>query len=331
VVPRAVVAFLILAAVWTFGLPGRVTLDERPAPGARGEHADPEAWADARGVPEPFDGPSEHTHFEIDPAPHRGAIGRVEDVLYKRSPTAYGDAEAVENGVRRLADDLMRAEGLLGRQAGLVLLGFAARTGARASTGYALPSLVDLREEWETVRASVFRPADWMRTAGPGLDRIQDPPPPPMDPRTDAVLAEAEGELRRLMLRGERRVERLGEPVYDPDVPGRSDGGQIRAWYAFAEAWREEIVAIMAPVRALDPAPDFGREPLRAEAVRALEEASEMLRRVPDGAGMWPTPFRPAWEARFRAANGALARARDQMARAGAAFEPTRETVRWDR
>ena len=52
---------------------------------------------------------------------------------------------------------------------------------------------------------------------------------------------------------------------------------------------------------------------LRAEAVRSLREARETLRRVPDGAGMWPTPFRPAWEARFRAASGALARVREQM------------------
>jgi len=313
VAARAIVAFLILAAVWTVGLPDRVSM-EPPA--------DPERHADALGVPEVFDPPAPAGGHGLDPDPHRAAIERIEDVLYQRSPSGYGDAEAVESGVLRLAETILRDEGFRGRRAGQTLLGFAGRVGARTDAGYSVPSLVALREEWEAVRASVFAPADWMRAAGPGLDRIQDPPPPPMDPRADEAILAAEAELRSMIARGQREAEQLGEPRYDPDVPGWDDGGQIRAWYRFGEAWRRELDRALAPVAALSPPPHLGLARLRAEAVRALVEAREMLRRVPDGAGMWPTPFRPAWESRFRVASTALARARDHMARAGAPPRP---------
>jgi hypothetical protein len=321
---RAVVAFLILAAVWTLGLPQRVEVDEL---------ADPDAIADARGLPDPLDAPDPARRYAIDPAPHRAALEAVEDVLYRRGPSGYGDAGAVESGAVRLAHEVMASGGLAERQAGLELLAFAGRVGAEADAGYALPSLVRMREQWEPVRDAVFAPAPWLRTASADLDRIQDPPPEPMDPRTDAVLAEAEAELRRLMARGEREVELLGEPVYDPDVPSRSDGGQIRAWVRFGERWRRLLADAMAPVEALSPAPDPGREPLRAEAVRSLREAHEMLRRVPNGAGMWPTPFRGAWESRFHAANAALARTRDHLSQAGASSEggEAHDHARWSR
>ncbi|HKJ23186.1 MAG TPA: hypothetical protein VKB65_00085 [Myxococcota bacterium] len=318
---RAIVAFLILACVWTFGIPARVAVDP---------DADPERLADAMGLPEVFDAPAPSRSLEIDPAPYRGAIERVEDVLYRRGPTGYGDAEAVEAATARLAEALLRAEGLRGRQAGLELMGFAGRAGARADAGYTLPSIVALRSEWEVTRARVFAPATWMRRASADLDRIQEPPPPPLDPDADTAIVEAEAALRRLMLRGQREAERLGEPIYDPDVPGRSDRGQIRAWYRFGERYRRQLDDAMARVERLDPEPHPAREPLRAEAVRSLREAREMLRRVPDGAGMWPTPFRPAWEARFRAAADALARAREQMARADGAPADAREHAGWN-
>jgi hypothetical protein len=321
-VARAVVSFLVLAFVWTLGIPGRVDIDES---------WDPDRYADAMGVPEVFDPPSPDRAYDIDPTPHRGAIDRIEAVLYRRRPTSFGDAEAVESATVRLADAVLRSDGLLGRQAGLALMAFAGRIGARTDSGYTLPSVVAMRTEWETVRSSVFRSADWMRSAGPELDRIQEPPPPAPDPRTDAVLSEAEAELRRLMLRGQRAADRLGEPNYDPDLPQRSDRGQIQAWYRFGERWRRQLADAMAPVAGLEPRPHPSREPLRAEAVRSLEEAHEMLRRVPDGAGMWPTPFRPAWEARFRAASDALARAREQLAQAGVEPLPARDHARWNR
>jgi hypothetical protein len=321
VVARAVVSFLILAFVWSVGIPKRVSVDP---------DADPERRADTMGLPEVFDAPEPGRSLEIDPAPHRAAIERIEDVLYRRGPTDFGDAEAVESEAARLADALLRTDRMRGRQAGLELMSFAGRTGARADAGYSLPSVVALRAEWETVRARVFAPAPWMRQASADLDRIQEPPPPPLDPRADAVIAEAEETLRRLMLSGQREAERLGEPIYDPDLPSRSDRGQIQAWYRFGERYRRQLADAMAPVARLDPAPDPAREPLRAEAVRSLREASEMLRRVPDGAGMWPTPFRPAWEARFRAAGDALARVREQMAQATGA-PVAQESVRWDR
>lgn len=321
-VARAAVSFLILAFVWTVGIPDRVAVD----PGA-----DPDRYADAMGVPEVFDPPSRAHVYGIDPAPHRALIERIESVLYRRGRTDFGDAEAVESATARLADSLLRNEGLRGRQAGLVLMSFAGRVGARTDSGYALPSIVGMRSEWETVRGIVFKPADWMRSASADLDRVQEPPPEPADPRTDAAIAEGEEALRRLMVLGQREAERLGEPIYDPDRPGRSDRGQIQAWYRFGERFRRQLHDALAPVDRLQPPPNPTREPLRAEAVRSLREAQEMLRRVPDGAGMWPTPFRPAWEARFQAASAALARAREQMSQVEAAPEASRDHARWNR
>jgi hypothetical protein len=319
---RAVISFLTLALVWTFGIPGRVEMDE---------DADPDRWADAMGIPEVFDEPTYSRAYGIDPAPHRAGIERIETILYRRGPTGFGDAEAVESGAARVADALLRTDGLRGREAGMLLLGFAGRVGARAGSGYTLPSVVGMREEWEALRASVFQPADWMRTADPQLDLVQEPPPPPLDPRADAVILEVESELRRLLASGQRQVERLGEPIYDPDVPGRSDQGQIAAWHRFGERWRRQLDDAVAPIAELAPPPDAEREPLRAEAVRALAQAHDMLRRVPDGVGMWPTPFRPAWESYFRAASDALFRARHQMAEATGAAHAGRDHSRWNR
>jgi len=320
-VARAVVSFLILAFVWTVGIPERVEVDP---------DADPDRYADAMGVPEVFDPPSQTHAYGIDPSPHRALIERIENVLYRRGRTDYGDAEAVESAAARLAESLLRSEGLRGRQAGLVLTSFAGRVGARADSGYTLPSIVGMRSEWETVRGIVFRDAAWMRSAGADLDRVQEPPPEPPDPRTDAVIAEAEEALRRLMVRGLREAERLGEPIYDPDLPSRSDRGQIQAWARFAERFRRQLDDAMAPVESLAPPPNPSREPLRAEAIRSLREAQEMLRRVPNGAGMWPTPFRPAWEARFQAGSAALARARDQMSRATRTRDESRDHASWN-
>jgi hypothetical protein len=236
----------------------------------------------------------------------------------------------VESEALRLGQAILGSGGLRERQAGLALMGFAGGVGARSDAGYSLPSLVALRGEWEAVRARVFAPASWMRQAGADLDRIQEPPPPPLDPHADAVIARAEEDLSRLLLNGQRKAELLGEPVYDPDVPGRGDGGQIRAWYRFGERYRRQLAEAMAPVDRLDPGPDPARQPLRYEAVRSLREAHQMLRQVPDGAGMWPTPFRGAWEARFEAARLSLARAREHMARAPGASDAATDHARWD-
>jgi len=306
-VARAVVSFLILAVVWSFGIPGRVDVG-------------PEQPADAMGLPDALEAATPGRALEIDPGPHRAAIEPIEGVLYRRGPTRPGDAEAVERAAARLAhalpDALLGAGGRRSRQAGLELMSFAARTSARGDSGYGPPSLVALRGDWESVRARVFARVAWMREASADLDRIQEPPPPPLDPRADAVIAEAEETLRQLMLRGRREAELLGEPRYDPEIEGGAGRVQIQAWVRFGERYRRQLDRAMAPVERLDPAPRPGREPLRVEAVRALGDAYELLRRVPDGAGMWPTPFQPAWEARFQAANVALARARDQMAQA---------------
>jgi hypothetical protein len=308
---RLVLGLLLLAVLWAAARPGAVDVERDVW--VRGQQADPDAWADAMGLPEVFDPPEPGPSWDIDPGPHRAAIERIEAVLYRRAPADYGDAGAVESATARLASDLLAMDGLRGRRAGLELSAFAGRVGAHADVGYAAPGLVGYRKEWETLRARVFRTADWMRTAGADLDRIQDPAPPPPDPRTAAVLAEAARELERLLQRGRRAVEQLGEPRYDPEGPGRRAPEQIRAWYDWGERWRGDLVAALAPARALDPPPHPERESLHAASLRSLEEAAEMLRHVPDGAGMWPTPFRGAWESRFRAAGAALAEARKTL------------------
>jgi len=302
---RVTLALLLVAALWSLGLPGRVALEDATPP--LGDAAFPAFGESFEPVP------LARGSYAVEPAPHREAIERVEALLYRRAPAAPGDASAVESAVARLAEALLASEGLAHRQAGMELLAFAARVGARDDVGYPPASLVDLRGEWETLRARIFRPAPWLRTAAPDLDRIQEPPAAAADPRSDEALRAAAGELERLLARGRREVERLGEPVYDIDTPGRADGGQIRAWHDWGARWREQLASAMAPVWDLSPQPE---DPLRAEALRALEDAHELLRRVPDGAGAWPTPFRPAWEARFRAASDALARARATLARA---------------
>ena len=312
---RVTLLFLLAAAWWSLRVPDRAVPEE---------DLDPEAYADVMGLPDVFERTeAEDGSHGIDPVPHRSAIDQLETVLYRRGPTDFGDAETVESVATRLALEIM-GDGLRGRRAGAELLSFAGRVGMRTDVGTSLPSIVGIREEWESVRARVFRPAPWMRTAHADLDAIQEPPPPAMDPRTETVLRDAEGELHRLLRRGQRDVERLGEPVYDPEVPGRADRGQIRAWYDWGEQWRRRLAAAMQPVDALSPAPDPGREPLHDEAVRALREAHEGLRRVPDGAGMWPTPFRPTWESHFRQASSALARARETLARLEADEGPGR-------
>lgn len=303
---RAALSFLVLAAVWSFGIP------DRPEP-TRTQARD--AFAGAAGPPESLDPATPPRGYGIDPAPHRADIDRIETVLYRRGRSDFGDAGAVESAARRLADSILRSEGRRGREASLRVLGFAGVVGARADTGYRLPSLVAMRSDWETVRSIVFRPAGWMRRAGADLDRIQEPPPPAPDPDTDTAIADAERSLRRLRTYGEHQAELLGEPRYRPEAPGARGQGQIHAWHRFGERFRRQVAEATAPVRSLAPPPHPERQPLRAEAVRALVEAQEMLRRVPDGAGMWPTPFRSAWQARLQAAGDALARARGLMAR----------------
>jgi hypothetical protein len=301
---RLAFVFLAFVVAWSLWAPGRVDVVER----------DPERFADARGVPEPFETPRPGAGLGLDPGPHRDALERVESVLYRRGPADYGDAGAVESAALGLAQEVMEAGGLVARRGGMEIMAFASRVGAAHDVGYAMPDLVRMRRDWETVRDRVFRPASWMRTAAPDLDRIQDPPPPPVDPRSRDALADATRELERLMARAHRDVERLGEPRYSMDLPGRGDGGQIRAWHEWGERWRRELLAATEPVRSLSPEPHPSRQPLLFEARRSVEEAAGILRRIPDGAGMWPTPFRPAWEARFRSAAASLARARSLLA-----------------
>lgn len=307
-VARVAFALLITALVWTASRPATVALDP---------HDSPDAYADAMGIPEVFEPAVAMASLKIDPEPHRAGIERVEAILFRRSPADYGDAGAVESALARLADGVLRTDGFRGRQAGVDLLGLAGRIGARADSGYSLPSLVRFRREWQIVRNNVFRTADWMRTATPDLDGIQEPPAPPADPRSAEVLDEARRELARLLRRGRRDVERLGEPHYDPERTGpavRRFSPQIRVWFDWSERWRGELFRAMRPVRELSPAPHPAREPLLADAMRSLREAESSLRDVPNGAGMWPTPFRGAWEARFETARIALEQARSVLA-----------------
>jgi len=305
---RAATRFLAAAAAWTLWSPATVDVAER----------DPDRWADAAGMPEVPDPPRSGASLGLDPEPHRAAIERMESVVYRRGPADFGDAEAVSGIASRLAQAVMGERSLAAHRAGTELLALAARAGAAADVGYAMPDLPGLRREWEAVRDRVFRPAPWMRRAAPELDRLQDPPPPPPDPRTRGAVADATRDLERLMARGLRDAERLGEPRYDPDRPGTVGDHQIRAWYEWGERWRQELRAATAPLHGLRPEPHAAREPLLFEAKRSVEEAAELLRRVPDGAGMWPTPFRTAWEARFRAAAASLARTRSLLAQTGA-------------
>ncbi len=306
---RLFVALLAIAAVWTFAVPGTVDVDATN---------DPEAYADAMGLPEPFETPRTDRRLGVDPTPHRAAIERIESILYRRGPAGFGDGDAVSSHAARLADAVMRDAGsgnagrLRAHQAGSVLFAFASRAGVESDAGYALPDLVALRGRWEAVRTRVFLPADWMRTASADLDHAQDPPPPAPDPRAPGALADATGELERLMARGRREVERLGEPRYDPEDPRHDAPGQVHAWTRWAEDWRVALHEATSPLDALDPPPGPDDVLLR-EAERMVREAAESLRHVPDGAGMWPTPFRPAWEARFRDAGASLARARSLL------------------
>ncbi|NNL67303.1 MAG: hypothetical protein HKP30_13730, partial [Myxococcales bacterium] len=139
-VARLAFALLLVAMVWTTTRPATVALDPDDSP---------DAWADAMGIPEVFEPAVPGPTAGIDPEPHRAGIERIEAILFRRSPAAYGDAGEVESALTRLADAVLRSDGWRGRQAGLDLLTFAGRVGARADSGYSLPSLVDLREEWE--------------------------------------------------------------------------------------------------------------------------------------------------------------------------------------
>jgi hypothetical protein len=310
VVLRLTVVLLLVAALWALGLPGRVALDPDAKAPARGTGLPPDPVVDEAFEPlRP-----ERGSYGIHPAPHRAAIEAIEALLYRRAPAAPGDASAVETALARLADGLLAGEGLAGRQAAMEVLAFAGRVGARADVGYAHPSLVGLRREWEPLRARVFRSAPWLRAAAPDLDLVQEPPAAASDPRSDEALRAAAAGLERLLARGRREVERLGEPVRDPGAPAHTGGGQIRAWREWSARWRDELAGAMAPAWELSPRPEAG---LRAEALRALDEAHELLLRVPEGSGAWPTPSRADWEARFRAASESLARARAALARAG--------------
>ncbi len=256
----------------------------------------------------------------IDPGPHRAAIETIESELF-RIPDAHDDGfrdRGVSGALHDLATALLRVPGI-GRQAGVDVLSFSSRIGSQQDAGYRQLDLAGLRRDWEQIRARWFQPADWMARSTPGLARRQRPPPPTMDPATREAIEDVLADLDRRIARAKRDVEGLGEPRYDPDAPGRSDGGQIRQWYQWGERWRRDLGRTLRPVQALDPAPSFSNpaDLDYAMAIHHIERAIRALNQVPNGAGMWPTPFRGAWEANFRAGEAELSEARLALGKAG--------------
>jgi hypothetical protein len=247
----------------------------------------------------------------IDPEPYRQDLEAAEAVLYKDAPAGYNDADQVSAALYRAAGRAMASSGDPAQQEkARVLVAFAGEAGAVEDAGYALPDLGSLRARWCQVRAEVFRDADWFHEAGAGPEAGGQA----VRPRASAADVHDVGEvvdrLNDLVRKGRRQVEELGEPVYALEMVDREGEAQIAHWQAWSREWSEKLTDL---ARRLPPAPGLDDDGHYLLAYQDVAQAIAALRRVPNGAGAWPTPFRYQWERCFELAEQQLGAARQHL------------------
>ena len=252
------------------------------------------------------------TATRLDPELYRSDLEDVEAVLFKDEPADYGDGDRVSAALYRAAGRAMAAGCDPASQAkARVLVAFAGEAGAMEDAGYAMPDLGSLRARWREVRGEVFDRAEWFREADAGLAARQRPAPPRADADAVRDVEQVIERLRDLMRRGRRDVEQLGEPVYALELIGREGEAQIARWQAWSRRWDEQLTEL---ARKLPPAPGLDDDGNYLVAYQNVAQALGALRRVPLGAGAWPTPFRYQWEECFELAERQLAAAGERLA-----------------
>jgi hypothetical protein len=243
----------------------------------------------------------------INPAGYRSEIETVEKVLYKQSPVGYGDAEAVADGLIRLHESIAEREMnpiARSRATGLLYLSSRADIG---EAGFVASDLGPIRTEWETLRAELFQAADWLAKGDVGLASVQRAPVPSADRQDLQALEHVIDRLARLIDEGRQACEELGEPEYDAEMPGPSGRRHIASWNEWSDGWTERVddAAVRLPSQ-----PPWTGEREYSMAYQEVSSAIRELRLVPNGTGMWATPFRSQWEQRFATASHHLNEAR---------------------
>jgi hypothetical protein len=247
----------------------------------------------------------------IDPEPYRGDLEAAEAVLYKDAPASYSDGDQVSAALYRAASRAMAASGdPVQQEKARVLVAFAGEAGAVEDAGYALPDLGSLRARWCEVRAEVFRDADWFREADTGLESRQHPPRPRASAGDVHDVGKVVDRLSDLIRKGRRQAEDLGEPIYALEMIDRAGEVQIAHWQAWSRQWDEKLTDL---ARQLPPAPGLDDNGHYLLAYQNVAQAIADLRRVPSGAGAWPTPFRYQWERCFELAEQQLTAARQHL------------------
>lgn len=247
----------------------------------------------------------------IAPEPYRDQILAVEALLYKKSPPEPGDYERVAEAVLQLHKKISEADisgPALKRVNRLLYLAARADLGG---TGYTLPDLKPFREDWEKVRGEVFIPADWFFSGGPEIGGAQTHLVPKADAQDVFALTRVIERLQDLIEEGRADAEELGEPEYDAEHVGFKGLRQIAEWHRWSTEWEGQISDI---VGRLPEAAAWDGEPNYLLAYQDVERAIQELRFVPQGAGIWSTPFRYQWEARFSAAESSIQNAQSYLA-----------------
>ena len=246
----------------------------------------------------------------MDPTCYRNEIEIVEKVLYKRSPLGFGDTEAVANGLIRLHESIAEREMnpiARSRAAGLLYISSRADIG---EIGYEASDLGPVRTEWESLRAELFRAADWFAKSDAGLASAQRVATLRVDRQDTQALERVVEQLARLIDEGRQDCDDMGEPEYDAEMPGASGRRHIASWEEWSRGWIERVddAAVRLPSQ-----PPWTGERSYTIAYQEVSSAIRELRLVPNGTGIWATPFRSQWERRFTTASYHLNEARSHL------------------
>jgi hypothetical protein len=242
-----------------------------------------------------------------DPAGYRAQIEVVEDLLYMESPSRLDDYDRIARAMLNLHQKIRDTETNHFALNNANALLFLASRAEGSDAGYSLPNLAPVRKEWEELRSSVFRPADWFRAGGDDVVQAQTPPVPTADVQDVFALTRVIGRLEKLIEDAREEVEELGEPVYNAELISWEGEVQIAKWRKWSTEWEGKLdyVASRLPAH-----PAWSGEQNYLMAYQDVDHAFHQLRIVPVGVGIWATPFQYQWEQRFSAAADYLAGAR---------------------
>jgi hypothetical protein len=247
-------------------------------------------------------------------ADYRAAIVDIEALLFSYEPISMEDRIRLSKAFEDLRVQLEQRNGSN-------LVRFSARevrTLAGLSQGLGPLGGADLdrvRTNWMRVRSNIFDDASWFRFSE------ADPVPPreekglelgPADRAALERLKTALAHVERAIERGQRDVERLGEP----DASWTDAQGEpfAAAWQTWAGDWGREIESLRGD---LPPQPAAEAPVGYRFAFTSASDAIDELASVPrDTRGRWRTPLRYDWEHRFQSATKRVRDARFYLDRA---------------